>query len=65
MTDQPTPAEARQILADEQRRRVEACKLELQQVLDKHGCGLRAAPVVTADGRLAATVEIVATDDGV
>jgi hypothetical protein len=54
-----TPAEARRILADEQQRTVEACKLELQAVLDRYSCGLRATPFVTADGRLAATVEIV------
>ena len=63
MTDKLTPADARRILADEQRQRVEACKQELQKVLDKHGCGLRAVPLVTADGRLAATVEIVVTGD--
>jgi hypothetical protein len=55
-------AEARQVLADEQRRKVEACKAEMQAVMDKHGCGLRAVPFVTQDGRLAATVEIVPTE---
>lgn len=59
---QLTATEARRVLADEQRRKIEACKAEVQAVFDKHGCGLRAVPFITQDGRLAATVEIVPTE---
>ncbi len=54
-----TPEQARQILEQEQQRRLEECQRELDALLKRHGLTLAAQVVVTQDGRLAANVVLV------
>jgi len=51
-----TPEQARQILEDAQRERLEACQKELDALLKKYGCTLAAQIGVSQDGRIVANV---------
>ena len=41
--------EAREVLAQEQQQRVDACRAELEQLLDRHRCRLDVAVVLRAN----------------
>ena len=60
MTDKPmTPEQARQVLEDEQRQRLEQCQAELDALLKKHGVQLSTQIGVSQDGRIVANVVLV------
>lgn len=44
------PAEAKKVLAEENKKKVDACSQEVQEVLDKHGCTLTAGMIISAQG---------------
>ena len=54
-----TPEQAKQVLADAERERLEACQQELNELLQRHSCQLSAQVVVTQDGRIVANVVLV------
>ena len=56
-----TTAKARELLLTEQRRRVETCKAELQQLLDRHRCRLDPYTVIRG-GQIMTQLEIVPTE---
>lgn len=45
-------------LREMKQRIAEACGAELQAVLTKHGCTLKALPSINADGRIETRIEI-------
>lgn len=53
--------EAQAVLTGERQKRVEACRDEIQAILEKHNCLLAPTPFI-ADGRILARLEIVARD---
>ena len=53
-----TAAEARRILDAERERQVQACNAAIQRALQEHGCELVAVARITADGRVAADVQL-------
>ena len=55
-----TPEQARQVLADEQLQRQLACQAELQALLAKYRCQILVAPHLTPDGRIVASMQIMA-----
>ena len=60
MADKPmTPEQARQVLEDEQRQRLEQCQAELDALLKKHGVQLSTQIGVSQDGRIVANVVLV------
>ena len=54
-----TPEQARQILEDAQRERLEACQAELDAMLARHKCALSVQLGFTQDGRIVANVVLV------
>ena len=61
-----TPEQARQILEDAQRERLEACQEEIASLVEqieaiakKHGCLFTAQPGLTPDGRIGANIVVV------
>ena len=57
LADKPvTPDEARKVLEDEQRARLEQCQRELDELLKRNGCTLAAQIGVSQDGRIVANV---------
>ena len=56
LAEKMTSEQARQVLEDEQRERLEACQRELGALLQKHGCTLAAQIGVSQDGRIVANV---------
>ena len=54
-----TPEQARQALEAEQRKRLEACQRELDELLQKHGCALNVQLGISQDGRIVANVVLV------
>lgn len=59
LTDQITPEQARQALEDEQRKRLEVCQKELDELLQKYGCALNVQLGISQDGRIVANVVLV------
>jgi hypothetical protein len=55
-----TPEEARRYLEEERAQRLERCAAELGETLTRYGCRLVGRVQVTADGRLAADVQLEA-----
>jgi formylmethanofuran:tetrahydromethanopterin formyltransferase len=55
-----TPQEAAALVAADRQRRAATAAQALQALLAEYGCELAAQPVLTADGRLSATIQIVA-----
>ena len=51
-----TPEEARQVLEQEQRQRLERCQQELDDLLKSHGCALQVQLGISQDGRILASV---------
>jgi hypothetical protein len=51
-----TSEQARKVLEDEQRQRLENCQRELDALLKKHGCTLAAQLGISQDGRIMANV---------
>ena len=49
----PTLKEAREVLAQSQQEQVEACRQEIDAVLEKHNCRLDASILVTAHTQIA------------
>lgn len=56
---------AQEALAADRDRRAALCAEEIRLALEAHGCQLVAVPVLTADGRVTARVELVADGFGV
>ena len=52
-------AKARLILAADKQHRMVLCAEEIKAVLEKHGCDLVAAPMLSPDGRIVAQVQVV------
>jgi len=42
--------EAKKVLAEENKKKVDACQKEMNEVLGKHGCLLNAGMIVSAQG---------------
>lgn len=55
-----TPTEAAALVAADKERRVKAAAEAVAAALNEHECDLVAVPVITADGRIAAQVQVVA-----
>ena len=51
-----TPEQARRVLEDEQRGRLEQCQQELDALLRSHGCALQVQLGISQDGRIVANV---------
>jgi len=58
-SDQVTPEQAKKVLEDEQRARLEACQRELDALLKTRGCALSVQLGVSQDGRIVANVVLV------
>jgi len=66
-TQERPPVEALQAEIERQRAMILAhCKLEVEQVLAKHGCALRAIPQIAPNGRIVAitTIELAKQNNG-
>ena len=64
---QENTVDALQAQLEQQRAMIVAhCKVEIEQVLVKHGCALRAIPQITPDGRVIAfaTIELAKQNNG-
>ena len=67
LTDKPmTPEQARQVLEDEQKRKLEVCQMaiqpllvEINEIAKKAGVAFVAQPVITPDGRISAQMVLV------
>lgn len=59
----PTPEEAREVLAQTQQEQVQACRQEIDAVLEKHNCRLDASMLLRA-GQVIPQVQIVANPEG-
>lgn len=53
-------AQAQAAIEADKRLRAEAAAAEIREVLARHNCELVAVPQLTADGRVAAVVQVVA-----
>ena len=53
-----TPEQARQLVAQENKRKAALCAAEIESVLAKHGCQMTATAYITAEGRIATQIRI-------
>ena len=56
-----TPEVARRLIERDEEQRLAACMEEIEQVLGRHSCQFVAMPIISADGRIVATVQLQLT----
>ena len=60
---EPKPSLREQIEADNAQR-LRAFVADYTALVERHGCDLRALPIITQDGRIDAQIQPVITDEG-